>query len=264
MMLALFGVFIVTIISGLVAVTGGNGLILMPSLLMMNYDIKEVMVLIRVSAVVFVLFNLFALISGKQIPKFDKRDLTITVTSCLSVILSIFLLSKLDNTSLMFIISIILIGLFLLVMFKPKGSYLAGFFMCTLPIFAGICGSAVGGAGLIISILYTLLGSTHVEAVQKRIIPSLIIQILSFVTFLSQGINVSTSLLITVIIATAISGYLNMKIFLNLSPKNGKILFYASFIFSIGNLLEDAFENILEAKGLDWINIVHILKNIFS
>ena len=47
-------------------VTGGNGLILMSSLLMMNYDIKEVMVLIRVSAVVFVLlFNLFALINGK-------------------------------------------------------------------------------------------------------------------------------------------------------------------------------------------------------
>jgi uncharacterized membrane protein YfcA len=257
-MLALFAVFVVTVISGLVAVTGGNGLILMPSLLMMNYDIKEVMVLIRVSAVVFVLFNLLALINGKQIPKFDKRDLTITIISCLSVLLSILLLTKLDNTSLMFIISIILIGLFLLVLFKPKGSYLTVCFVCTLPIFAGICGSAVGGAGLIISILYTLLGSSHIEAVQKRIIPSLIIQVLSFVTFMSQGINVSINLLIVVIIATAISGYLNMKIFLKLTPKNGKRLFYASFIFSIANLLEDAFENILEAKGLDWVNLVHM------
>jgi len=37
-----------------VAVTGGNGLILMPSLLMMNYDLKQIMVLVRVAAAVFV------------------------------------------------------------------------------------------------------------------------------------------------------------------------------------------------------------------
>lgn len=256
-MLALCSVFIVTVISGLVAVTGGNGLILMPSLLIMDYDIKEVMVLIRVSAVVFVMFNLFALINSKQIPKFDKRDLVITVISCTSVLFSILLLSRLDNTSLMFIISIILIGLFILVLFKPKGNNLTWLFMCTLPIFAGVCGSAVGGAGLIISILYTLLGSSHIEAVQKRIIPSLIIQILSFTIFMSQGINVSTSLLITVVVATAISGYLNMKIFMNLSPKNSKILFYASFIFSIANLLEDAIENMMGTKDLDVMNLLH-------
>ncbi len=261
-MIALCAVFIVTVLSGLVAVTGGNGLILMPSLLILNYDIKEVMVLVRISAVVFVLFNLFALINGRQIPKFDKRDFTITIASCVSVLLSILFLSKLDNTSLMFLISVILIGLFFLILFKPKGTYLSGFFMCALPIFAGICGSAVGGAGLIISILYTLLGSSHVEAVQKRIIPSLIIQILSFATFMGQGINVSVNLLIIVIIATAISGYLNMKIFLNLSPKNSKRLFYASFIFSIANLLEDAIENIMDARGFDWINLIHLLKNI--
>lgn len=261
-MIALLGVFTVTVISGLVAVTGGNGLILMPSLLMMNYDIKEVMVLVRVGAVVFVTFNLFALISNKRIPKFDRRDFSITAVSCISVLCSILLLSRLDNTSLMFLISVILIGLFFLVLFKPKGNNLAWLFMCTLPIFAGVCGSAVGGAGLIISILYTLLGSSPVDAVQKRIIPSLIIQILSFAIFMNQGINVPTNLLIIVVIATAISGYLNMKIFLNLSPRNSKILFYASFIFSIANLLEDAIENILDAKGLDWMNLVHIIKNI--
>lgn len=261
-MIALCSVFIVTVLSGLVAVTGGNGLILMPSLLILNYDIKEVMVLIRISAVVFVMFNLFALINGKQIPKFDKKDLLITILSCVSVLISILLLSKLDNTNLMFLISIILISLFLLIIFKPKSTSLAGFFICVLPIFAGICGSAVGGAGLIISILYTLLGSSHIEAVQKRIIPSLIIQILSFAIFMSQGIKVPITLLITVVIATAISGYLNMKIFLNLSPRNSKILFYASFIFSIANLLEDAVENILESKGMDWINLVHLFNHI--
>ena len=46
-MIALCGVFIVTVLSGLVAVTGGNGLILMPSLLIMNYNVREVMVLVQ-------------------------------------------------------------------------------------------------------------------------------------------------------------------------------------------------------------------------
>ena len=254
--MALVIVFILTVVSGLVAVTGGNGLILMPALLMMDFDIKQILVLVRVSAVVFVAFNLLALVRSKNSISFKKTDLFITLVSCVTVLLSITFLNKLDNTSLMFIISVILIGLFLLVVFKPKGNKLYWVFILLLPIFAGICGSAVGGAGLIISILYTLLGASPVEAVQKRIIPSLIIQILSFVVLFSQGIKVDTSLMCIVIIATAISGYLNMRIFMKLSPRNGKILFYASFIFSIANLLEDAVENILVAKGMDWMNLL--------
>ena len=258
-MFILIAVFIVTVISGLVAVTGGNGLILMPTLLMMNFDIKEIMVLIRVSAVVFVLFNLFAIIKDRKVPSFGKKDLFITTISCLSVLSSIAILSKLDNTTLMFAISIILIGLFLLVIFKPQNKIFNQILIVVLPIFSGICGSAVGGAGLIISILYTLLGAEPVEAVQKRIIPSLIIQIISFIAFLHQGINVDMTLLLTVIIATAIAGYLNMKIFMKLSPKNGKILFYASFCFSLFNLIEDALENLLHGIGMDWENLPSLI-----
>jgi uncharacterized membrane protein YfcA len=249
-------VFGVTLISGLVSVTGGNGLILMPALLMLNYDIKEIMVVVRVSAVVFVLFNLLAMMREKRTVAFSKRDLIITLTSCLSVVLSVIFLNKLDNTTLMLLISAILIGLLLLVVFKNRLHKFSCGFIIILPVFAGICGSAIGGAGLIISIIYLLLGFDHVSATQKRIIPSLIIQILAFLIFINQGIKINNNLLITVVLATAIAGYLNMKMFLNLSPRKGKILFYASFLFSISNLVEDALENILHSYGMDWGNLL--------
>ncbi len=245
-------VFILTVASGLVAVTGGNGLILMPALLMLDFDIKQILVLVRVSAVVFVAFNLLAMIRTKNVVSFRRQDLFITLISCATVLLSITFLNKLDSTVLMFIISIMLIILFLLVILKPKTNSFSWIFILFLPIFAGICGSAVGGAGLIISVLYTLLGASPVQAVQKRVIPSLIIQIIAFATFVSQGVRVDIRLMLVVIIATAISGYLNMKIFMNLSPRNGKILFYLSFLFSIGNLLEDVVENVLTNMGADW------------
>ena len=93
------------------------------------------------------------------------------------------LLSKLDNTSLMFIISIILIDYFLLVMFKTKGSYLAGF-LCVHCQYLQESVAALLVVPDLSSVYYThFLGSTHVEAVQKRIIPSLIIQILSLLLF---------------------------------------------------------------------------------
>ena len=59
-------------------------------------------------------------------------------------------------------------------------------------------------------------------------------------------------------LATAIAGYLNIKIFMQLKPKTGKILFYASFLFSMFNLLEDAIENILTAHNMDWLDLIHL------
>ncbi len=238
-------VFILTLISGLIAVTGGNGLILMPALLLLDFNIKEVMVLIRISAVVFVTFNLFAMLNEQKMPTWNRKDLLITLVSSLSVVISIVLLNKLNDTLLMLIISIILLGLLLLVVFRPKSNHYSKLFILVLPIFAGVCGGTIGGAGLIISILYTFLGSDHKEAVQRRVVPSLIIQIISFLAFMSQGVHIKTDLLITVAVATAIAGFLNMKIFMKLSPRSGKILFYFGFAFSITNLLEKALNNII-------------------
>ncbi len=254
----LTAVFLITLLSGLVAITGGNGLILMPSLLILGFDIKEILILIRTSAVVFVLFNLLALIQDKKVPALNKKDLFITILSSVTVILSSSLLTKLNDTILMLAITTILSGLFLLVIFKPKGKILNQIFIIVLPFFAGICGSAVGGAGLIITILYTLLGASPKESVQKRIIPSLTIQIIAFISLMNQGINVNYPTLCVIIIATAIAGYLNMKIFMMLKPRAVKILFYTSFIFSIFNLIEDAIENILFTHHMDWANLIKI------
>ena len=253
-------IFIVTLISGLVAITGGNGLILMPSLLIVGLNIKEILVLVRTSAVVFVVFNLVALIKDRQVPTIGKRDIFITLLASITVILSSSILTKLNDTVLMTIITVILVGLFLLVIFKPRGKVLDQIFIVILPFFAGICGSAVGGAGLIISILYTLLGAEPKEAVQKRILPSLTIQIIAFISLMNQSIKIDSLTFFVIMVATAIAGYLNMKIFMKLSPKLGKILFYASFIFSIFNLIEDAVENILEANSMDWTNLIQLLK----
>lgn len=252
-------VFIVTVISGLIAVSGGNGLILMPSLLMLNFDIKEIILIIRISAVVFVLFNLFAMIKAKRVPDFGRQDFSITLISCITILVCIPLLARFNNTNLMLFISLILISLFLLIIFKPSGKRFSKFFIILLPIFAGICGSEVGGAGLIITILYTLLGANHIEAVQKRIIPSLIIQIVACVTLFLQNFNVNYSLMYTVIIATAIAGYLNIRIYLKLSSRNSKLLFYFSFIFSLGNLLEDIAENIMEDYHLEWMDLLKFI-----
>jgi uncharacterized membrane protein YfcA len=249
-------VFIVTLLSGIVAVTGGNGLILMPALMILDFNIKEVLILVRTSAVIFVAFNLIALIKDKKMLSFNKKDFFITALSSVTIIFSASLLTKLNDVLLMSIIALILVGLFLLVIFKPRGKILDQFFIIVLPFFAGICGSAVGGAGLIITILYTLLGADPKEAVKKRILPSLIIQIIAFTSLMNQGIKIDYRTLTIVIVATAIAGYLNMKIFMKLTPKAGKILFYASFIFSIFNLLEDAVENILHLKNMDWIDLI--------
>jgi uncharacterized membrane protein YfcA len=199
------------------------------------------------------------MIKAKRVPDFGRQDLLITCISSVSILVCIPILAKLNNTSLMFFISLILVGLFLLVIFKPNKNRFSKFFIFFLPIFAGICGSEVGGAGLIITILYTLLGANHIEAVQKRIIPSLIIQIIAFLALFSQATNINYSLMYIVIIATSIAGYLNIKIYLKLSTKNSKLLFYFSFIFSLSNLLEDAIENILEDYHIDWIHLPHML-----
>lgn len=251
-------IFFITLISGLIAVTGGNGLILMSSLLILGLNIKEILVLVRTSAVIFVIFNLAALIKDKKVPSFSKRDLFITALASITVILSSFLLTKLNDTVLMTIITIILALLFILIILKPRGKILDQMFILILPFFAGICGSAVGGAGLIISVLYTLLGAEPQEAVQKRILPSLIIQIIAFISLINQSFTVDYLLFTTILVATAVSGYLNMKIFMKLSPKTGKILFYASFLFSIFNLIEDSIENILHARNMDWIDVVQL------
>lgn len=253
--------FVITLVSGLVSVTGGNGLILMPGLLMANLDIKEVMVLVRVSAVVFVIFNLFAMFRIKEVPSFDRKDFLVTLIACLSVFASVLVLTKLGDTTLMLVIAIILSSLFLFITFKPKKKSFSCIFTLILPIFSGVCGSVVGGAGMILSILYLLLGYDHTQAVKKRIVPSLAIQIVSFVMFMSQDIAVNKELLFAIIIATAISGYLNMKIYMQLSKRTGKIIFYASFIFSIFSLLEDFFENILNNFGMGWVDLTRFVLN---
>jgi uncharacterized membrane protein YfcA len=245
--MTLFFVFIITLASGLIAISGGNGLVLMPSLLMLNFHIKEILVVIRISAVVFVLFNLFAMMKEKEVPiVFNRHDLWITLISCVSILVCVPLLANLNDTSLMLFISFIIIILFFLIICKPSGEKHKKFFSIFLPIFAGICGSEVGGAGLIITVLYTLLGSNHIEATKRRIIPSLIIQIVAFVMLLlMQHVHFNYTLLMIVVIATAISGYLNTKIFFKLSTRSSKILFYFSFIFALSNLLWRAIKDII-------------------
>ncbi|MBK2026912.1 hypothetical protein IB643_01910 [Allofrancisella guangzhouensis] len=146
-----------------------------------------------------------------------------------------------------------------MVIFKTKLERFSTFFIVILPIFSGICCSVIGGAGLIINILYLLLGVDHVTAVQKRLVPSLIVQTFAFLVFLNQGIQINYSLMIVIIIATAISGYLSMRIFLNLNPITSKILFYSSFVFAISNLLKSAIEGILDNYGLAWTDIFYVM-----
>lgn len=232
-------VFILTTLSGLISVTGGNGIALMPLLLIMHYNLIDILLLVRTSAVVFVLFNFFAVVRSKSVPKTDSRDLLITAISCVSILFSITFMSKLNQPSLMFTIIVMLICLVIFLLFKPKKNKNPWIYILILPIFAGICGSTIGGAGLVISVLYTILGMDVVTACKKRIIPSLIIQIVAFSMFLSKDFSVNYNLLFAVLLASAIAGYLNMKIFMKLSPRSGKILFYGSIIFSILNLLED-------------------------
>ncbi|MBK2026919.1 hypothetical protein IB643_01945 [Allofrancisella guangzhouensis] len=82
-------IFFIVLLAGLISVTGGNGLIIMPSLLMFGYDIKEIMLLVRASAVVFVFYNVVGMIADKNKISFKKQDLIITITTCASVLLSI-------------------------------------------------------------------------------------------------------------------------------------------------------------------------------
>jgi uncharacterized membrane protein YfcA len=243
-MIILLCAFAITIISTIISVSGGNGIILMPSLMMLHYDIKEIMYVIRISAIILVLFNLLALLHARKVPKFTSNDFWITVISCLSVYLSIAMLTILNNTYLMVFIAMALAVLFFLVIYKPNAGHFSLLWILILPIFAGICGSMVGGAGLIISILYTLLGADHTMAVQKRIIPSLVIQIFACFAFSTQNFPLNSKLLIIVLVATAIGGYINMKIFLKLSKRTGKAVFYSSFFFSITNLFKNALEHI--------------------
>lgn len=257
MILSFLVVFLIVLLAGLISVTGGNGLIIMPSLLILGYDIKEVLVLVRASAVVFVFFNIIGAVMSRQKVSFDKKDFIITITACTSILISVALLSKLDHIALPFFIALILIGLFFLVIFKDKLSRFSTLFIIVLPIFSGICGSVIGGAGLIISIIYLLLGFDYETTVRKRLIPSLIVQVFAFLVFLNQDIQINYSLMIVIIIATAIAGYLNMRIFFNLSSRAGRILFYGSYSFSISALLENAIGNILNSYGLSWIDFFY-------
>ena len=61
----LVAVFIITFLCAMVSVSGGSGIILMPSLLLCGYDIKEILFVTRVSAVIFILSNLIAAIHAK-------------------------------------------------------------------------------------------------------------------------------------------------------------------------------------------------------
>ncbi|MCC2645788.1 MAG: hypothetical protein K0R94_1566 [Burkholderiales bacterium] len=260
--MSIFLVFFVTLASGLIAVSGGNGIFLMPSLLILGFNIKDVLIMVRISAVVFVFFSFIATHKEKKVPVFNRQDLYITLVSCASIVICVPLLSKLNDAGLMLFISVILVALFLFIIFKPSGQKHKNFFLVFLPIFAGICGSEVGGAGLIITALYTLTGANHLEAASKRLIPSLIIQILAFFMLLMQNLHFHYILLLVVIIATAISGYLNMKIFFNLSSRKSKMIFYGGFLFALGNLLWHAIKEIL--KDFDHTNWINILKIIFT
>lgn len=254
-------VFIASLVSTVLCITGGHGMLLMPSLLLLGYNLKEIIVLIRVSAVVFVLFNLLGVVKLDKIPPFDKRDILIIAIACISVMLSVELLVKLNPAQLTFMITGVLVALFIFVVFKPvKWQYHDTLLNICLPIFAGICGSTIGGAGLIICTLYMLTGCDHVEAVKKRIIPSLIVQIVACLSLFTQKIPVDLGVLMTVLFATAIGGYLSMKLFFSLNELHRKILFYVSFVFSIISLLKDAISKMLLTSGVDLLTIIkHII-----
>lgn len=237
-------IFVITLLSALIAVSGGHGIILTPSLLLLGYDIKEIIFVTRISAVVFVLFSLIAVIQEKSVPKFDFKDLLITFIACISAVLSVYFLNNLSNSNVMLFVVSVLIILLLLSIFDIVQAKHNWIFLMFLPIFAGICGSTVGGAGLIICLLYKIIGIDHCHAVKKRIIPSFVIQVITCINFLIQITPANNKLLYTVILATAIGGYLNIRLFLKLPDHISKSFFYASTVFAISILIAKAWNNI--------------------
>ncbi|MFN7095528.1 MAG: hypothetical protein ACK4M7_09205, partial [Burkholderiales bacterium] len=93
-------VFIITIIASTIAVSGGNGILLVPILSHLDFDLNEILFCVRICAIFFLIANFMAIRKEPSKMQFEAKDWLFCVVACLSALLSISIIMSLSKLAL--------------------------------------------------------------------------------------------------------------------------------------------------------------------
>jgi uncharacterized membrane protein YfcA len=232
-------IFFAGLITSIIAGSGGNGLLLIPILMLLGFKVSHFIPAIRFCALVFTIGSILTMFfHHKKLYFISKKDLSMLGISMMSAIGTALIM----HHATMLYVRISLISIFILMLFLtilPPNRLAnvllkqAAWLRSILAFFAGVCGATVGGAGIVLTQMYMHCdGLTASEAMQKRLWPSMFIQLAACTTFLTAHNFLSDQITWVLVIATIIGSYISMR-FIVINKNIAKIIVLSSIIFGI-------------------------------
>ena len=222
-------------LSSFIAVSGGNGLIMLPILMGLGFKLSYIIPLLRVTAVVFIITAMISAKMAKKPLKPEKDDYPMIILIAISSIIAATFIHYFSEEFLE-IITFTIVCFFLIAKLNTKlftmiasNKILQGI-IC---IFAGMCAALFGGAGVLITIILLSKGVEATALLSRRLVASLIAQASALSVFIFHGHIKIDENFFAVTIFSAIGIFISTTLSYKIKGRFTPYLLYISIFVSL-------------------------------